>query len=94
MNSEKDMLHFLNFGSKVGGQMVPKLEIEASQRGSEEMEPACYPKRKGPCRQREGEQVEMELRGTGKLSIDRGQRTDSRRALQREKWGCQREPRR
>lgn len=50
MNSEKDMLHFLNFGSKVGGQMVPKLEIEASQRGSEEMEPACYPKRKGPCR--------------------------------------------
>lgn len=43
------MLYFHNIGSKVGEQMVWKLEIEAWQSGNEEMEHICYPKREELC---------------------------------------------
>lgn len=43
------MLYFHNIGSKVGGQMVWKLEIEASQSGNEEVEHVRYPRRKELC---------------------------------------------
>lgn len=63
------MPHFHNFGSKVG-QMVWKLEIEASQRGKEEIEHVCYPKRKELCSKEE--KIE-DGNGTRKFKIDRGQ---------------------
>lgn len=43
------MLYFHNFGSKIWGQMVWKLEIEVSPRGNGEIGHVYYPKRKEPC---------------------------------------------
>ena len=43
------MLYFHNFCSKVRGQMVWKLELVTTQRGNEEIEHSCHPKRKELC---------------------------------------------
>lgn len=56
------MLYFHNIGSKVGGQMVWKLEIEASQSGNEEVEHVRYPRRKELCSMEKRLTVAMELK--------------------------------
>lgn len=69
----QDVLYFHSFGSKGRGQMVWKLEIVAWQRGNEEIEHVCHPKRKELWNTEERLKMEMKLKGARKLGIYRGQ---------------------